>query len=168
MDTPKQALPKKRVKGSQRARQAATPKGKRPVMVVPPAGFAQIMDATWARLMELTYQGVSSDVAVALAEKLDIPTSRFAPWLGLSRATLDRKVRDHGALDLVGSDRVVRFAQLWKQAIHLWGSELAARQWLTSPEQALGGKQPLEMAVTEIGSRQVEDLMGQSAHGIAT
>jgi len=126
------------------------------------------MDATSTRLVELTHLGVSSGVAVVLAEKLDIPTSRFAPWLGLSRATLDRKVLNHAALDLVGSDRVVRFAQLWKQAVHLWGSELAARQWLTSPEPALGGDVPLETAVTEIGSRQVEDLMGQISHGIAT
>jgi len=130
--------------------------------------FSRLMDATLTRLVELTCQGVSSGVAVVLAEKLAIPNARIAPWIGMSRATLDRKVRDHGTLDLVGSDRVVRFMQIWKQAVHLWGSELAARQWLTSPEQALGGTVPIETAVTEIGARQVEDLMGQIAHGIAT
>lgn len=62
----------------------------------------------------------------------------------------------------------MRYAQLWKQAVHLWGSEEAARQWLTAPEGALGGASPVDHAATEIGSRQVEDLMGQIAHGIAT
>jgi putative toxin-antitoxin system antitoxin component (TIGR02293 family) len=166
---PHSAKPRVRIaKSSMRAHLAATPPGKRTVVRMHAADLAQIINATSTRLVELTWHGVSSKVAVALAEKLDIPTTRFAPWLGLSRATLNRKVKANGNLDLAGSDRVVRFAQLWKQAIHLWGSELAAKQWLTSPEQALGGKLPLETAVTEIGSRQVEDLMGQIAHGIVT
>jgi len=141
---------------------------KRPGVPRGSISFTAILDANSSGLVAMTRHGVDSAVAVALAQKLDVPTSRIAPWIGLSRATLDRKIRNHDTLDLVASDRVVRFTQLWKLAVRLWGSENAARQWLTMPEQALGGMPPVEAAVTEIGSRQVEDLMGQIAHGIAT
>jgi putative toxin-antitoxin system antitoxin component (TIGR02293 family) len=117
-------------------------------------------------LERMTRAGIGSEVVVHLAEKLQYPPARFGTFIGLSRATLDRKLKAHSVLGLVESDRVVRYTQLWKQALHLWGSEDAARQWLTAPEQSLGGVAPIEHAMTEIGSRQVEDLMGQIAHGI--
>jgi len=130
--------------------------------------FRALMEANPARLVEMTQQGLNTITAVVLAEKLHIPTAHLAPWLGLSRATFDRKVKRQQDLGLVESDRVVRYTQLWRQAVDLWGSEEAAQQWLTSPEPALNGQTPIARAITGVGSREVEDLMGRIAYGIAT
>lgn len=132
------------------------------------AGLTDLLRADDQGLEALTRQGIASAVAARLADAFAVPPSRLAVWIGLSRATLDRKLRARARLGLVESDRVVRYAQLWKQAVHLWGSEDAARAWLDAPEPALGGATPLDHAVTEIGARRVEDLLGQIAHGIAT
>jgi len=132
------------------------------------ARFSKLIHSDDRALVEITKQGIGPDVVVHLAEKLRVSPVHFVDYIGLSRATLDRKRRNHGVLGLVESDRVVRYTQLWRQAVHLWGSEAAARQWLTAPEASLGGVSPVEHAATEIGSRQVEDLMGQIANGIAT
>jgi putative toxin-antitoxin system antitoxin component (TIGR02293 family) len=61
---------------------------------------------------------------------------------------------------------VVRFTRPWQQAVTLWETEEAAREWLASPSIALGGAIPLEFAATEAGARMVEDTMGRIAHGL--
>jgi putative toxin-antitoxin system antitoxin component (TIGR02293 family) len=38
--------------------------------------------------------------------------------------------------------------------------------WLNSPNHGLGGRTPLQMAQTEAGSREVENLIGRLEHGV--
>ena len=119
-------------------------------------------------LVETTRSGIQSNVIEQLGLKLGLTSMAVGAYLGISRASVTRKLKNHKTLDLVASDRVVRYAQLWKKALHLWRSEEGAREWLNSPSHAFRGETPLQHAVTEVGSRQVEDLMGQLAYGIAT
>jgi len=42
----------------------------------------------------------------------------------------------------------------------------AGRRWLTSRQFGLGGAVPLEYAETEVGAREVEDLLGRIEHGV--
>jgi putative toxin-antitoxin system antitoxin component (TIGR02293 family) len=42
----------------------------------------------------------------------------------------------------------------------------AARAWLGSPQVGLGGAVPLEYAETEVGAREVEDLLGRIEFGV--
>jgi putative toxin-antitoxin system antitoxin component (TIGR02293 family) len=46
------------------------------------------------------------------------------------------------------------------------GDANAARQWLTAPQPALGGSTPGDYAATELGAREVENLIGRLEHGI--
>lgn len=63
------------------------------------------------------------------------------------------------------SDRAYRLANLLAHARGLFGTEDALR-WLKAPQRGLGGRVPLELAVTEVGSREVETLLGRIAHGV--
>ena len=147
---------------------AAQSRSRRGLRSLPISEFSRLLHSDDRALVKLTKQGISPGVVVHLAEKLQVTPAHFVGLIGMSRATLDRKQRNQSVLGLVESDRAVRYTQLWKQAVRLWGSEEAARQWLTAPEVALGGASPVDHAATEIGARQVEDLMGQIAHGVAT
>jgi putative toxin-antitoxin system antitoxin component (TIGR02293 family) len=52
-------------------------------------------------------------------------------------------------------------------AIRLFEGGLAeARTWLLSPHAALGNELPLEFATSEVGAREVENLIGRLEHGI--
>jgi len=44
--------------------------------------------------------------------------------------------------------------------------EHLARRWLSSPQRGLGGAVPLDYAETEIGAREVEDLLGRIEYGV--
>ncbi len=52
------------------------------------------------------------------------------------------------------------------KAIEVLESAENARQWLASPQVGLGGAVPLEYAETELGAREVEDLLGRIEYGV--
>lgn len=100
-----------------------------------------------------------------LQTSLDLPMERLVPMLGISKATLHRR-KAAGRLDPAESDRVLRFARLLGKAVEVLESVENARRWLTSPQVGLGGAIPLEYAESEIGAREVEDLLGRIEYGV--
>ncbi len=96
---------------------------------------------------------------------LGLPLEKLAPILGISMATLHRR-KAAGRLDTAESDRVVRFAKLLGKALVVLESEANARLWLSSPQVGLGGEIPLHYAETEVGAREVEDLLGRIEEGV--
>jgi putative toxin-antitoxin system antitoxin component (TIGR02293 family) len=100
-----------------------------------------------------------------LRRGLDLPMDKLAPKLGISKATLHRR-KTAGKLDAAESDRVVRFARLLGKAVTVMESVENGRRWLSSPQVGLGGATPLEYAETEVGAREVEDLLGRIEHGV--
>ena len=89
----------------------------------------------------------------------------LASRLGISKATLHRR-KTRGWLGPSESERVVRFARLMRKAAKVFGGSDEARQWLNSPQFGLGGAVPLDYAETEIGAREVENLLGRIEYGV--
>ena len=52
-------------------------------------------------------------------------------------------------------------------AEYVWNSADDARVFLSSPHAMLGGKRPIEVALTELGARRVENLLWSLFHGVA-
>lgn len=118
-----------------------------------------------ARLVELLRAGLPVEELNDLQATLAVPMEKLVPMLGISRATLHRR-KTEGRLDQAESDRVVRYARLMGKAVEVMESEEDARQWLSSPQFGLGGAVPLEYAETEVGAREVEQLLGRMEYGV--
>jgi putative toxin-antitoxin system antitoxin component (TIGR02293 family) len=106
-----------------------------------------------------------------LRELLDLTVEDLAVRIGISPATLSRRRRepDGGRLDPEHSDRLMRYARLYWQAVQLLeGHEESARAWLKRPARALDGVTPLDFADTEVGGREVETLISRLEHGVYT
>ncbi len=101
----------------------------------------------------------------ALREQLDLPMEELISILGLSRATFHRR-KASGRLTTTESDKVVRFARLLGHAVHLFGGLEEARQWLKTPQRGLANSVPLAYAQTEVGAREVENLLGRIDYGV--
>jgi len=101
-----------------------------------------------------------------LQENLDVPVERLAPMLGISKATYHRNMLAGGKLKPAVSDRVVRYARLLGKAVQVFGGMEDAKQWLGSTQFGLGGAVPLEYAKSELGAREVENLLGRIEHGV--
>jgi putative toxin-antitoxin system antitoxin component (TIGR02293 family) len=116
-------------------------------------------------LIEALKTGFVIEELEILRASLGLPMDRLAPMLGISKATLHRR-KATGRLDPAESDRVLRFARLMGKAIEVLETEENARSWLTASQYGLGGAVPLEYAGTEVGAREVEDLLGRIAYGV--
>lgn len=131
-----------------------------------PSGLRSAKPPTASMLIESLKKGLPLAELELLRASLDLPMDRLAPLLGISKATLHRRKAAAGRLDPAESDRVLRFARLMGKAIEVLETEENARSWLTSPQYGLGGAVPLEYAGTEVGAREVEDLLGRIAYGV--
>ena len=62
-------------------------------------------------------------------------------------------------------DRLYRLARLLALARENLGDAARASRWLKRANHALGGVAPIAAIDTELGARQVENLLGRIAHG---
>jgi putative toxin-antitoxin system antitoxin component (TIGR02293 family) len=105
-----------------------------------------------------------SDLKV-LQDSIDMPFEQLAAKLAISRSTLQRR-KVAGRLSPEESDKVLRFSRLLRQAADLFGDIDKGRAWLKHPQYGLGGAVPLDYAETEIGAREVENLLGRMKYGV--
>ena len=128
--------------------------------------FDSLADAlSSGRLIKAITVGLPVKELDALQEALDVPMEKLAPKVGISLATLHRR-KVQGRLQPEESDRVLRFARLFGKAVSIFGKVDDAKQWLASPQFGLGGEVPLDYAQTEVGAREVENLLGRIEYGV--
>lgn len=86
--------------------------------------------------------------------------------LALSRKTLAHR-RILGSLTPDQSDRLSRLLRTIEDAEATFGDRAKAHKWLRRPSAFLDGEAPLDRLDTDIGTRQVEAMLGRIAHGLA-
>ena len=100
-----------------------------------------------------------------LAAAAGVGRLAMAKVIGLSPTTLARR-RKSGTLTTEESDRLVRVARLVGMTYELMRDNgEAARRWLGDGHELIEGESPLERASTEVGGREVEQLIGRLRHG---
>jgi putative toxin-antitoxin system antitoxin component (TIGR02293 family) len=66
------------------------------------------------------------------------------------------------------SERTERLARVIAIAEDVWQDSEQARRFLTTPHPEIGGKTPVEAALTELGARQAEEVMARIVYGLPT
>jgi len=126
--------------------------------------IADAKDATG--VVEQVRAGFPFSKFVRLEKASGLSRDALARLLGIPKRTLTRRQSD-GRLRPDESDRVLRAAAIFELAHGLFeGDTAAATEWLESPQPALGGESPLAFAATEVGAREVEQLIGRLEHGV--
>jgi putative toxin-antitoxin system antitoxin component (TIGR02293 family) len=100
-----------------------------------------------------------------LQNSMDLPFEQLAAKLCISRSTLQRR-KAAGRLSPEESDKVVRLSRLLEHATTVFGDVEKARAWLKHPQYGLGGAVPLEYAQTEVGAREVDNLLGRIDYSV--
>ena len=116
-------------------------------------------------LIERVREGLPVSELTTLQTGLQIPLEQLASKLAISRATLQRR-KAAGRLSANESDKLMRFSRLLDHASEVFGDAAKGREWLKLPQRGLGGAVPLDYAETEIGAREVENLLGRIDHGV--
>jgi putative toxin-antitoxin system antitoxin component (TIGR02293 family) len=120
--------------------------------------------------VKIVKKGVPARYTGVLAAGMRISKDKFYSTVGLSRATVDRKVRVNKRLNLDESERVMGIARLVGQAQTLvqesggppdFDPARWLADWLDRPLPALGGQRPAELMDTAEGRALVSDLLAQ-------
>lgn len=113
-------------------------------------------------------QAIRDGFPPAVVERLmhasGLTLKELAAALDLSPRSLQRR-RAGGKLARYESDRLYRLARLVAIATEYLGDPDRARLWLKRPNRALGGLAPISAIDTELGARQVENILGRVAYG---
>lgn len=72
------------------------------------------------------------------------------------KTTLQRR---HGRLSVEESQRLERLARMTALAEEVWDDPAHAHEFLVTPQPQLGGERPVDLARSELGTRQVENLL---------
>ena len=114
-------------------------------------------------LREAIREGFPHAVLEELMQASGLTLKELADALDLSSRSLQRRRR--GRLARFESDRLYRLARLLALARENLGDAARASRWLKRTNRALGGVAPISAIDTELGARQVENLLGRVAYG---
>jgi putative toxin-antitoxin system antitoxin component (TIGR02293 family) len=117
-------------------------------------------------LAELVRKGLPAISIAVLAARLNLGNTVLSRKLGIPQRTLTRRLSQRSRLTAAESDRTVRLARVYANAVEMIGDEEKAVAWLGTPNRALGGERPLDQLDTDVGAREVEDVLGRIAHGV--
>lgn len=149
-------------------RQAFTPPPLARRAVLPGAALLGLKARNALELERLLERGLSPSVIPLLKEAAAATATEIAPLLGLSPATLQRRLaaRPKRPLGPRESERAFRLARLLERATQVIGSSVEAQRWLREPLLAIGNRTPLEAARTETGAELVLQVLGRLEEGV--
>jgi len=157
------------VVSQRRAPSALTPPDR-----TPPFDYAQPGDSIGVRYdsllhaVDIVKSGLPIAAVSRLAETSGLTLERIKQVARISEGSFSRR-KQTGRLSQDESERLFRVGHVFERAVALHdGDRDGARHWLESPIPSLGNQRPLELAQTEPGAREVEDLIGRIEHGVVS
>lgn len=125
-----------------------------------------LRDFDSATLLRRVQRGLSFKTLERLQHNLALSQAQLLDVVQIPQRTFTRR-KQEGRFHADESDRLLRVSRLFARALELFdGDAAAARQWLSTPQPALGDVVPLELAKTELGAREVEAAIGRIEHGV--
>ncbi len=141
------------------------------MILVTPEKIASFMSLlplphSFAELDSLVSHGLPKHALKAIVDNIGLSTEERKKLLYriVPEATYKRR-RDK--LSAEESERTERLARIYAIAQYVWDSEAEARVFLLTTHPLLQGRTPLDVSLTEIGARRVEELLWRLYYGIA-
>ncbi len=117
----------------------------------------ELHDAVERGLPKVTLRNVAQRVFSGAADQRAL-MHRIVP-----EATYKRR-RDR--LSAAESERTERLARVVAMAEDVWQDREQARRFLITPHPEIGGRRPLDAALSELGARQAEEVMARILYGL--
>jgi putative toxin-antitoxin system antitoxin component (TIGR02293 family) len=83
------------------------------------------------------------------------------------RSTLMRRLKAKQLLTPDESQKLERVARIYAMAVQVWEDESDAREFMVKPHPMLRDKTPFAASLSELGARQVEEILGRLYYGSA-
>jgi putative toxin-antitoxin system antitoxin component (TIGR02293 family) len=109
--------------------------------------------------------GLPAAMFEQVASTLGLSTSALAAKLGIARRTVTRKRGNGAPLSSETSEKLLRVARVRNLGRTLFTTDEAVSEWLSKPDASLGNMAPLDLLDTDLGAREVENLLRALAYG---
>ncbi|HEY0395976.1 MAG TPA: antitoxin Xre/MbcA/ParS toxin-binding domain-containing protein [Candidatus Elarobacter sp.] len=109
--------------------------------------------------------GFPAGVIVDFGTASEISIRDLAAILGTSDRTISRKVVHDERLGAAESDRAYRLFEMVATAVHASGDVERGLRWMKRAVPSLGGRRPIDLLRTEIGTRQVLSALDRIQYG---
>jgi putative toxin-antitoxin system antitoxin component (TIGR02293 family) len=109
--------------------------------------------------------GLPAAMFEQVATTLGLSTSMLATKLGIARRTVTRKRGNGAPLSSETSEKLLRVARVRNLGRVLFTTDEAVSEWMSKPESSLGDMAPLDVLDTDLGAREVENLLRALAYG---
>jgi putative toxin-antitoxin system antitoxin component (TIGR02293 family) len=109
--------------------------------------------------------GLPAAMFEQVAATLGLSTATLATKLGIARRTVTRKRGNGAPLSSEASEKLLRVARVRNLGRAIFATDDAVSDWLSKPEATLNGAAPLDLLDTDLGSREVENLLRALAYG---
>lgn len=123
-----------------------------------PAKVAALAALSPLDQVETIRRGIAAQVFEQIATTLGVGKEALARKLNINPQTLRK--RKSRKLSAAEAEKSLRAARVFAFATEALGSENDARYWLNQSIPALGGKRPLDLLDTDVGTREVTNLLG--------
>ena len=131
-------------------------------------GGTRVLKArTWRAFQRVTRAGLPWASCAAVTGLLELSQKQTAHVLSMAPRTLARR-KDEGRLKADESDRLVRVARIIAHATRALATRGNAIRWLHRPNRALGGERPIDLLDTDLGTEEVDDVLGRLEHGVVS
>lgn len=129
-------------------------------------GFRRLRDKSALEISDRLQKGLPFEALAEFERVSGFSRDTVLQSLRIPARTLARR-KISGRLSGDESERLWRLHELFRLTAALFdGDAAAARNWLVSPARALSGRSPWLTVQTEIGAREVENLIGRLEHGV--
>lgn len=117
------------------------------------------------QLVKNIQEGLPHSALVRVKTATDLPDTPLSAALGVSTKTLTRMRESKAPLSPDVGDRLYRLAHIVALAQQVLESPERARDWLLAPQFGLNRQRPIDLMTTDLGAREVEDLLLRIEHG---
>lgn len=117
-----------------------------------------------AKRIKMIRGGVKVTLFIGASQYYGIPQTKLSKLLGISDATITRKIRSGGNLGPMASERLSRIALIETEAEEVFTSPDLAKRWMLEPNLALG-EAPLSLLDTDTGADEVRKVLTSIAYG---
>lgn len=117
-------------------------------------------------LEKIVISGLPSESVKIVVDRI-YPNASNQYYEVVPRSTLNRKLNNKSSLPIQYSEKLERLARTYAFALEVWESEKDAREFMTKSHIMLDNRTPFEACMTELGARQVEQILGRLLFGSA-
>lgn len=141
------------------------------MILISPERIASVMSLdtaphSFAELDELVSHGLPKDALRSSVERFfsSAEDRKKLIYRIIPEATYKRRKVN---LNPDESEKTERLARIFATAQYVWDSEDDARVFMNTPHPMLKGSTPLDVSMTELGARRVEELLWKLFYGIS-